>query len=66
MCQWPELAFVDPTTDFALLKVDFERNREKEWLRSLTGFPFIEVSERELDEGEPVYSLGTRSLSRLV
>ena len=50
--------FIDPQTDFALLKVDFEANAAKDWLKGKTAFPFIEISTRELSEGEPVYSFG--------
>ena len=49
---------VDPSTDFALLKVDFAANANKVHLQDRTGFPYIEVSSRELAEGEPVYSFG--------
>jgi serine protease Do len=55
MCQAVSVAFVDPSTDFALLKVDFQANHKKDWLRESTSFPFIEMSSRELEEGEPVY-----------
>jgi serine protease Do len=50
--------FVDPDTDFALLKVDFSANSDKVSLKGENGFPYIVVSERELDDGEPVYSFG--------
>lgn len=57
-CQWPTLDFVDVDTDIALLKVDFDQNASKEWLKDKDGFPFIPASRRPLDEGEPVYSFG--------
>ncbi len=38
-CQWPEVDFVDEETDIALLKVDFDRNAAKEWLKNREGFP---------------------------
>lgn len=44
--------------DIALLKFDFDANKEKDWLKDRTGFPFVEVSQRILEEGEPVYSFG--------
>lgn len=44
--------------DFALLKVDFSENKKADWLKNANGFPYIEVSSRELEEGEPVYSFG--------
>lgn len=58
MCQAVKFDFIDPETDFALLKVDFAANANKDHLKGLSGFPFIEVSSRELEEGEPVYSFG--------
>jgi serine protease Do len=58
MCQAVQFDYIDPKTDFALLKVDFAANANKEHLKGLTSFPFLEVSGRELDEGEPVYAFG--------
>jgi serine protease Do len=58
MCQAVQFDYIDPKTDFALLKVDFARNANKEHLKGLTGFPYLEISGRELDEGEPVYAFG--------
>lgn len=58
MCQAVRLERTFPALDLALLKVDFAANSNKEWLKGLTGFPFLEISSRELDEGEPVYSYG--------
>lgn len=50
--------YADTQTDFALLKVDFEANKNKLCFKGKTGFPYIEVSSRELDEGEDIYSFG--------
>src|SRR3989442_8058591 len=58
MCQGIEVDYVDPTTDFALLKLDFQANANKESLKGRTGFPYITVSRRALEEGEPVYAFG--------
>ena len=58
MCQFVELVYVEPVTDFALLKVDFGRNSNKQWLAGRTRFPCVPVSARRLEEGEPVYSFG--------
>lgn len=58
MCQHVRFEYIDPLTDFALLKVDFSLNSEKVQLVGRTGFPFLEVSSRPLDEGEPVYAFG--------
>jgi serine protease Do len=58
MCQYVQLDLIDPALDFALLKVDFQANSNKAHLSGRAGFPFIEISARELEEGEPVYSFG--------
>jgi hypothetical protein len=58
MCQHVSLDYVVPEIDLALLKVDFTANSAKEWLKGQTGFPFLEVSAVELEEGDPVYSFG--------
>ncbi len=58
MCQWPELVFEDAVSDLALLKVDFSRNANKDWLSGREGFPHLTISVRALSEGEPVYSFG--------
>src|SRR6266545_8286123 len=41
MCQWPELVFEDAVSDLALLKVDFSRNANKDWLSGREGFPHL-------------------------
>jgi serine protease Do len=58
MCQFMELKHVLPKYDLALLKVDFHKNSNKEWLKGKAEFPFIPVSRRPLEMGEPVYSFG--------
>lgn len=58
MCQFPELVFDDPVSDLALLKVDFEKNRTKDWLAGQDDFPHLSISVRPLDEAEPVYAFG--------
>ncbi len=58
MLQHVSLQHEDPITDFALLKVDFEANSNKESVKGKKGFSFIEVSSRELEEGEPIYAFG--------
>src|SRR5258706_169644 len=58
MCQGPVLDYIDPAVDFALLKVDFESHKGKQFLIGKVGFPYLTVSIRQLDEGEPVYSFG--------
>jgi len=61
MCQFISLVSVEhiiPQFDFAILKVDFAKNSNKEWLKNRTDFPYIQVSIRQLEMGEPVYSFG--------
>jgi hypothetical protein len=58
MCQHISFELVNPRLDFGLLKVDFQKNADKAWLKDLNEFPFVEISARDLDEGEPVYSFG--------
>jgi len=58
LCQHAALKHVDRKNDFALLKVDFSKNSNKDWLQGKTEFPYIHSSVRPLDEGEPVYSFG--------
>src|SRR5687768_8218550 len=58
MFQFFQFESILPQYDFALLKVDFDKNSAKEWLKNKTSFPFISVSIRQLEMGEPVYSFG--------
>ncbi len=58
MCQNVSFGHVIASLDFALLKVDFAANKNKAWLVGKNEFPYIGVSTRQLDEGEPVYSFG--------
>ena len=58
MCGGISFEFIDSRRDFALLKVDFKANIKKVWLKERNNFPFIEISSREIDEGEPVYCFG--------
>jgi len=57
-CKGLNLEYLDPSTDFVILKVDFKTNATKAWLKNRKEFPFIQISSRELEEGEPVYSFG--------
>lgn len=58
-CYGLAFEYIDQITDFALLKVDFQNNANKAWLKGKReDFPYIEISLRELEEGEPVYSFG--------
>ncbi len=44
--------------DLALLKADFEQNKQKEWLKGQTQFPFLLVDFADQEEGAPVYAFG--------
>jgi serine protease Do len=58
MCTSVSFVWINPGADFALLKVDFDANKNKNWLSGRNGFPHLIVSVRELEEAEPVYSFG--------
>jgi len=58
MCQFISFEHIIPEMDVALLKVDFAQNSNKEWLKGKTAFPFLQVSSRDLEEGESVYAFG--------
>jgi serine protease Do len=58
MCQYPEVVEFMPEVDLALLKVDWEKNKDKQWLQGKSGFPCLIPSAAELEEGEPVYGFG--------
>jgi serine protease Do len=58
LIQHPRAEFVDKAADIAILKCDFNANREKDWLRGRRDFPFLTVSAESLAEGQPVYSYG--------
>ncbi|MBI1325164.1 trypsin-like serine protease [bacterium] len=50
--------YINPHLDFALIKVDFNKNRHQEGFNHLQGFPYLTVSRRVLAEGEDVFSFG--------
>jgi len=58
MCTSLTFGCINPETDFALLKVDFDANKNNKCLSGRSDFPHLTVSIRELEEGEPVYSFG--------
>lgn len=58
MVQNLRLNWVDAATDAAILRADFTPNAAKDWLQGRSGFPWIQVSSRQLDVGEPVYAFG--------
>lgn len=58
MCQSLSLEYTDVDLDLALIKVNFEDNKKKYWLKDRDCFPHIIISSRLLSVGEPVYSFG--------
>jgi serine protease Do len=52
------VSHVDRDLDIAFLRVDFAANAAATWLQGRTGFPFIEITVAQVEEGEPVYSFG--------
>jgi hypothetical protein len=52
------LVYFNIVSDLALLKAEWQNHKDRDWLAGRTGFPYIEISCRTLDEGEPVYSFG--------
>ena len=58
ICNYLQLELIEPTFDFALLKLDFGRNSNKRHLKGKSGFPHLVVSTRQLEEGEAVYAFG--------
>ena len=58
LCNAPRLELVLPAFDLALLKVDFESHSDREFLTGRSGFPFLQVSTRQLEEAEPIYAFG--------
>lgn len=44
--------------DLAILKADFEANKEKDWARARDGFPCLPISFEQQEEGTPVYVFG--------
>jgi S1-C subfamily serine protease len=51
-----KLVYNNPIYDIALFKVDFEIIPE--WIKDETKFSFVEISIRELEEGESIYAFG--------
>lgn len=47
-----------PDLDIAVLQVDFQANKNKDWLNNANGFPFISPSHSMLEDGTPVYAFG--------
>src|SRR5580692_3939698 len=54
-CQHPRLDLILEAFDIALLKVDFVENSKADFLQGQPGFPFLRVSTRVLEDGEPIY-----------
>ena len=45
-------------SDVALLKLDFADHEREDWLMGRDSFPYIEISTRVVEEGEPIYAYG--------
>jgi serine protease Do len=60
------IEYIDHSTDFALMKVDIKANQNGHPLIEKTGFPFIDISSRELDEGETVYAFNYPISSKFI
>lgn len=58
MLQAVSLLDIESSCDVALLKVDFPANANKVWLVGRQDFPYINISTRLLEDGEPVYAFG--------
>lgn len=58
MCCGISLVKVFPRIDIAILKIDFEANARNSWLQGRDEFPWLQVSFREMEDGEPAYSFG--------
>lgn len=52
------VSFCDPGSDLAILKFDFAENSDKAFLKDGDGFPYVSLSDRVLDEAEPVFAFG--------
>lgn len=57
-CTGISLVFDGKETDVVLLRADVEVNKERDWFKKNGGFPFVRLSSRMLEEGEPVFSFG--------
>jgi S1-C subfamily serine protease len=58
MVQYPALVKMWDNFDIALLKIDFNLNKDKEFLKGKSEFSYIEIEFDEQIEGTPVYSYG--------
>jgi len=52
------LIHIDSQCDFALLKVEIANPAQQSWMCGRNEVPFVEVSVRPVEEGEPVFSFG--------
>lgn len=58
LVQGVELIEVWPQYDLALLKANFEMNKNKDSFKDKNGFPFIEIDLSDQEEAAPIYSFG--------
>lgn len=58
MCKSFSLEYINKKLDLALIKVNFEDNKSRDWLKNTDHFSYITISSRLLDIAEQVYSFG--------
>lgn len=47
-----------PNFDIALLKAEFDENKQREYFKTRDSFPFLEIDYSDQEEGSPVYAFG--------
>jgi serine protease Do len=47
-----------PKFDLALLKAEFEENKQREYFKTRSDFPYLEIDYLDQEEGSPVYAFG--------
>jgi S1-C subfamily serine protease len=59
-CPAEEIRLIDdlPQSDLVLLKVDFDKNKDKSGIKGKSGFDFLSVDFSVIAEATPVYSFG--------
>ena len=47
-----------PKYDLALLKAEFEENKQREYFKTRDNFPYLEIDYSDQEEGSPIYAFG--------
>lgn len=47
-----------PSFDLALLKAEFEENKQRDYFKIRKDFPYLEIDYQDQEEGSPVYAFG--------